>query len=107
MHAMGEYTVVQERALAITPKCCASLSIPCSVFLIYEVWCDHRKKGSTPIQRALVGMSMVDILRYVVGYGNTRMFLFSRLTAFSLTEFWLLLFLQFKRLVPVFVGRST
>lgn len=50
---------------------------------------------------------MVDILRYVVGYGNTRMFLFSRLTAFSLTEFWLLLFLQFKRLVPVFVGRST
>jgi len=29
---------------------------------MYEVWCDHKTRGSTPIQRALVGMSIVDIL---------------------------------------------
>eukprot|EP00977_Amphora_coffeiformis_P029786 scaffold42784_cov214-Amphora_coffeaeformis.AAC.13 len=60
---MGRFTSTQERVLAITPKCGASLSIPCSLFLMYEVWCDHKTRGSTPIQRALVGMSIVDILR--------------------------------------------
>lgn len=62
-NTMGGFSTTQERILAITPKCGASLSMPCSVFLIYEVWCDHRTRGSTPIQRALVGMSLVDILR--------------------------------------------
>ena len=38
------------------------------MFLIYEVWCDHQTRGSTSIQRALVGMSIVDILRYVFNY---------------------------------------
>ena len=58
----SDYTLRRERALAITPKFGSSLSIPCSMFIIYEVYCDHRTKGSNSVQRALVGMSCVDIL---------------------------------------------
>jgi hypothetical protein len=36
--------------------------MPCSLFLIYEVYCDHRSKGSNAIQRAIVGMSVIDFL---------------------------------------------
>ena len=52
----------QERALAIMPKCTSAISIPCSIFIIYEVYSDYRTKGTTAVQRALVGMSCVDIL---------------------------------------------
>lgn len=54
--------MAQERALAITPKCMSALSIPCSMFLIYEIYCDHKRIGTNSIQRVLVGMSIVDIL---------------------------------------------
>lgn len=59
---MGTATLRQQRIIALTPKFGACLSIPCSIFLIYEVYCDHKTRGSTPIQRALVGMSVVDLL---------------------------------------------
>ena len=55
-------TLRQERALALTPKFTASLSIPCSIFLLYEIYCDHKRMGTNSIQRVLVGMSIVDIL---------------------------------------------
>jgi glucan phosphoethanolaminetransferase (alkaline phosphatase superfamily) len=61
MTASG-YTLAQERALAINPKFMASFSMPCSMFIIYEVFCDHQTRGTTPVQRALVGMSLIDIL---------------------------------------------
>ena len=55
--------MAQKRALAIVPKVTSSLSIPCSVAIIYEVVSDHRKgRGTNSIQRVLVGMSIVDIL---------------------------------------------
>ena len=54
-------TLAQQRALALVPKFTASLSMTCSSFLIYEVWCDRRQKRSSAIQRVLVGMSVVDI----------------------------------------------
>lgn len=52
----------EELVLAIVPKCTATLSIPCSIFLIYEIWCDHRNQGTSPVQRALLGMSCIDLL---------------------------------------------
>ncbi|CAB9513921.1 expressed unknown protein [Seminavis robusta] len=55
-------TVAQERALALVPKFTSSLSIPCAMFLIYEVYCDHKRGGTNCIQRVLVGMSIIDIL---------------------------------------------
>ena len=52
----------KERALAICPKISAAISIPCSFFIIYEVVYDHRTRGTSPIQRALMAMSFVDIM---------------------------------------------
>jgi hypothetical protein len=48
--------------LAILPKIGASVSIPCSLFIISECISDHRRGRGTPIQRALLGMSFVDVL---------------------------------------------
>jgi hypothetical protein len=48
-------------ALALIPKVGATLSIPSSLFIIWEVFSDHRKGKGTAIQRALVGMSAVDM----------------------------------------------
>lgn len=57
------FTVAQQRALALVPKFSASLSIPCSAAIIWEVFSDHRRgHGTTSVQRVLVGMSTVDIL---------------------------------------------
>jgi hypothetical protein len=57
------FTETQQRALAIVPKFTASLSIPCSMAIIYEVISDRRKgRGTNSVQRVLVGMSVVDIL---------------------------------------------
>lgn len=52
----------QELALAITPRVGAVLSIPSSMFIISEAISDHQKGKGTAIQRALVGMSVVDVL---------------------------------------------
>jgi len=52
----------QQLALAVTPKVTSALSIPCSLFIIYEAWCDYRQGRSNAIQRSVVGMSVVDVL---------------------------------------------
>ena len=54
-------TSTQELLLAIIPKIGASISIPCSLFIISESIGDHRRGRGTAIQRALVGMSCVDV----------------------------------------------
>ena len=60
---MGGWSTTQQRALAITPKATSSLSIPASLFLLYEIWCDYRSpRGTNAVQHALVGMSVIDIL---------------------------------------------
>jgi hypothetical protein len=51
----------RDLVLAVVPKIGASLSIPCSMFIISESIQDHRQGKGTAIQRALVGMSVVDI----------------------------------------------
>ena len=51
----------QDLILAIVPKIGASISIPCSLFIISESIGDHRRGRGTAIQRALVGMSCVDV----------------------------------------------
>jgi len=57
------YTLAQEQALALVPKFTSSLSIPCSCFLLYEVYMDHKILGRTSsVQRVLAAMAMVDIL---------------------------------------------
>ncbi|CAB9506340.1 expressed unknown protein [Seminavis robusta] len=48
--------------MAMVPRCTAALSLPSSLFIIYEVFNDHRRGKGTPIQRALVGMSIFDCL---------------------------------------------
>ena len=55
-------TLRQERALAICPKISAAISIPCSCFIIYDIWLEHKRNKSTAVQRALLAMSTVDIL---------------------------------------------
>lgn len=52
----------QQLTLAITPKCTATLSIASSSFIIYEACCDMRRGKTNAIQRALVGMSIIDVL---------------------------------------------
>ncbi|KAG7355032.1 hypothetical protein IV203_004388 [Nitzschia inconspicua] len=62
MMSSGAFTVSQQRALALVPKFTSSFSIPCSIAIIWEVLSDHRRgRGTTSIQRVLVGMSVVDI----------------------------------------------
>jgi len=59
----GLDSLAKERALAICPKISASISMPCSFFIVCEVIHDHRTRGSTTsIQRTLLAMSCVDIL---------------------------------------------
>lgn len=57
-----ELNTTQQRAIALAPKFTAAFSIPCSIFLIYEVVCDYQKGKVTPIKRILVGMSVIDVL---------------------------------------------
>jgi hypothetical protein len=60
---MTQLSTPQQLALAITPKCTASLGIPSSIFLISEVVCDFRSgKGTSAVQRVLVGVAVIDIL---------------------------------------------
>jgi hypothetical protein len=60
---MSGYTVAQERALAIMPKVTSPISIVCSLFIVHEVYCDFKTpRGTTAVQRALVGMSIIDLL---------------------------------------------
>jgi hypothetical protein len=61
--ARNEFTIAQQRALALVPKFTAFISIPCSMAIVWEVLSDHRRgRGTNSIQRILVGMSVVDIL---------------------------------------------
>eukprot|EP00529_Nitzschia_sp_RCC80_P009741 CAMPEP_0113460720 /NCGR_PEP_ID=MMETSP0014_2-20120614/11142_1 /TAXON_ID=2857 /ORGANISM="Nitzschia sp." /LENGTH=767 /DNA_ID=CAMNT_0000352401 /DNA_START=184 /DNA_END=2485 /DNA_ORIENTATION=+ /assembly_acc=CAM_ASM_000159 len=60
--AESSLSVTQQRALAIVPKIGSSLSMPCSCFIIYEVIQDHRRGKATAVKRALLGMSVIDVL---------------------------------------------
>jgi hypothetical protein len=51
-----------ELVLAIIPKVGSMISIPCSLFIIWESLLDHRNGKGNTIQRALVGMSTVDVM---------------------------------------------
>jgi len=55
-------TESQLKALAITPKFTSAMSIICSAFIIKEAIADHRKKKGKATLRALLGMSVIDIL---------------------------------------------
>ena len=55
-------TEAQLKALAITPKITSFASIVCSLFIVKEVISDHRKKKGKATSRALLGMSIIDIL---------------------------------------------
>ena len=50
--------------MTITPKVNAMLSIPSSLFIIYECYCDFRRGRSrhNAIQRSLIGMSVIEIM---------------------------------------------
>jgi hypothetical protein len=64
MPSSSPLSYTQQLALAVIPKITASLSIPCSFGIIYEVIISdsmHQKKKTTSVQRILVGMSVVDI----------------------------------------------
>ena len=61
----------QDVALAIAPKVGSSLSIPASIFIIFEAISDHRKGKGTAIQRTLVGMSIVDVLASLAWFLST------------------------------------
>jgi hypothetical protein len=52
----------QLEVLAIMPKITASLSIPCSCFIASFVWLKNRTNKRIPIQRALMGMSVIDVV---------------------------------------------
>ena len=68
------FTETQLKAMAITPKCTSGLSIPGSFFIIYETFCDYQNgktKNVTAMQRAVVGMSCVDILSSVGWFLST------------------------------------
>ena len=55
-------TEAQLKALAITPKITSSMSILCAVFIIKEVIADHRNNKGKASLRALLGVSIIDIL---------------------------------------------
>lgn len=55
-------STTEDYVLAIVPKIFASIGIPSSLFIISESILDHRNGRGTVIQRALVGMSCVDVL---------------------------------------------
>lgn len=55
-------TEAQLKAVAITPKITSSISIMCSVFIIKEVITEHRRNKGKATLRALMGMSVIDVL---------------------------------------------
>lgn len=63
------YSLLQEQVLAISPKVSSTISIPCSCFVVYEIW---RERGRvTAVQRTLVAMSAVDVLASVAWFFST------------------------------------
>ncbi len=69
---MGEQlSYRQQRAVAITPKVTAPLSIPFSAMIIYEVYCDGKRNRAGPVKRILVGMSCIDILSSFAWFMST------------------------------------
>ena len=66
------YTDAQIKAMVITPKVTSALSIPGSAYIIYQSVLDfRRKKSGSAMQRALVGMSCVDILSSIGWFLST------------------------------------
>lgn len=66
------FTDQQLKAMAITPKTASGLSIPGSLFIIYEVISDIRHgKGGSAMKRSLLGMSCVDILSSIGWFLST------------------------------------
>jgi hypothetical protein len=66
-------TEAQLKALAITPKITSSFSMICSGFIIKEVIEDHRRNKGKVTLRALLGMSVIDILASSGGFLSTWM----------------------------------
>lgn len=63
------FSDTQLKAMAITPKVTAGLSIPGSLFIISQALADSRRgRGSTVMQRALVGMSVIDVLSSIAWF---------------------------------------
>lgn len=65
------FSITQLRALELTPKVTASLSIPGSLFILVETWLDSRRLGTSPMQRALAGMSVIDVLSSAAWFLST------------------------------------
>jgi hypothetical protein len=66
------FSEAQKTALALVPKFSSVLSIPCAFALIYEVLSDQRSgRGTSSIQRILVGMCVVDILASTAWFLST------------------------------------
>jgi len=54
--------MTQLRAEAIVPKFGGSISMMCSMFIIRECILDHKAGKGSAVQRALVGMSVFDVM---------------------------------------------
>lgn len=74
MGSSSGFSVGEQTALALVPKFTSMVSMPCSIWLIYEVVSDQRSgRGTTSIQRILVGMTVVDILASCAWFSSTWM----------------------------------
>ena len=49
------YTYPQEQLLAVIPKFTALFGLPSALFVVWEVFSDHRRDRGNPINRALAG----------------------------------------------------
>jgi hypothetical protein len=56
------FTYQQEKVLAIIPKISASFGIPSAIFIISEIITAHKKKEGNPILRAILGVSIFELL---------------------------------------------
>ena len=70
------YSERQLKAMALSPKVAASLSIPGSAWILYQTILDARSgrnatTTTTPMQRALAGMSIVDIFSSLAWLAST------------------------------------
>jgi hypothetical protein len=58
--------------LALTPKGAAAISIPCSMFVLYEISCDMRtNKAINSIQRTIICMTLIDVCTGVSWFLST------------------------------------
>lgn len=52
----------QEIALAVVSKCTSAVAFPCNLFILYEIYCDSRSKGTNSIKRTILGVTAIDML---------------------------------------------